>query len=120
MSKRSVRCLISGTQYTLSQDYYAKKIEEYSDEDTLQRFFVTKRVKGLIARGYDACEIRNILEIDEKDLFDCDSPEINNIINYHKSKSDIALRRTNASFVNLKTDADVSEFINNIKSSREL
>jgi hypothetical protein len=118
MSSRNVTCLISGTSYTLSPIYFKKKVEEYNGEENLHKYFVTRRVRALIERGYSASEIRNIIEVKGEDLVDANSLEINNIINHHKSKSTIALRRANASLIKLKTDPDVALFINNIKESK--
>lgn len=112
---RSLICLISGNKYVFAADYFNKKVEEYGDVDTLRKYFVTKKVKSLIARGYDVQEIRNILNIDDRELPTSSSQEVKDIINYHNVRQDGTQKRTSMNFATHKSDPEVSVFINNIK-----
>lgn len=112
---KSVTCKISGKKYIFSGAYFDKKVEEYGDINELRRFFVTKKVKSLIERGYNAKEIRNLLDINTKDLLPVDSQEIIDIINYHKLKNQSANTKVSKNFATHKSDPDVAAFINNIK-----
>ena len=82
MSK-TVNCKISGKSFNFTKDYYNKRVQEYTDVDNLDKYYVTKKVKNLITRGYSAKEIRNILNIVDNDLMDVESQEITDIMIYH-------------------------------------
>ena len=114
MSK-SVTCRISGKSFTFTTENFNKRIEEYTDIETLQKFYVTKKVKSLITRGYNVQEVRNILNIIGDDLLDINSPEIIDIMVYHGVRSDASASRTSGNFATHKSDHAVSVFINNIK-----
>jgi uncharacterized protein YkwD len=111
---RNLVCLISGKKYVFAKDYYMKKIEEFGDEDSLKKYFVTKKVKSLITRGYTAAEIRTLLEVDSKDLVATDSQDIVDIINYHRMKAP-QLKKTSSNILADISDPDVAAFINNIR-----
>ncbi len=115
---RSLTCKISGKSYTFSQEYYAKKIDEYGGQDNIINFFVTKKVKSLIKRGYDPQEIRNILHVDDVDLVDVLSPEIKGVINFHSGDKIDIKKAASISSVAYKTDIDVAAFINNIRNEQ--
>ena len=42
---RKIKCLVTGNQYTFGKDYFETKVTEYGDEDSLKKFFITKKVK---------------------------------------------------------------------------
>lgn len=112
---RTLVCLITGSKYTFAKDYFSKKIEEYGDIETLKKYFVTRRVKSLISRGYSVQEIRNILSVVELDLPSPDSQDIKDIMNFYALKSDNT-RRTSLNFNSNNSDSDVAALINNIKN----
>ena len=112
---KKVQCLISGISYPVSKTYYSKKIEEYGDEDTLVRYFASKKVKSLIQRGYSVNEIRNILNVDSSELPGSDSQSIIDIVTYHSSRNKKNTPKNNFIKNREITDANVQEFINNIK-----
>ena len=112
---RSVTCIISGKSFKFATDYFAKRVEEYIDIESLQKYFVTKKVKSLIIRGYSAQEISNILNIDDNDLVDIDSQEVKDIIVYHSIRNETISKKNSSNFATHKSDPDVSAFINNIK-----
>lgn len=114
MSK-NVSCKISGKSFTFTDSYYSKRVEEYTDNDSLQKYFVTKKVKKLIQRGYNVQEIRNILAIEEKNLLPVDSQEVKDIIIFHLLKETTTSSRKSNNFATHKSDDDVVVFINNIK-----
>lgn len=112
---RTLICLISGNKYTFAKEYFAKKIEEFGSVDSLKKYFVIKKVKNLIERGYSVQEIRNILNVVDDGLPSPDSQDIKDILNYYSVRKDVT-KRTSSNFATHKSDPDVSVFINNIKN----
>jgi len=68
MSERKITCLITGKSYTFGQDYFDKKVKEYVDKDNLKKYFITKKAKNYLNKGYSIQEIRNILNVDDENL----------------------------------------------------
>jgi glycyl-tRNA synthetase beta subunit len=118
MARNTIQCLVSGKSYTLTKDNYTKKIEEYKDEETLKKFFVTKKVKSYLERGYNIQEIRNILGVQSSDLPSADAECMQELATYHNLLASAESRKTSSrgNFINHKTDSDVAVFINNIKN----
>lgn len=118
MAKNTVQCLISGKSFTFSNEYYAKKVEEYKDEETLKKYFITKKVKSYLERGYSVQEIRNILGVQGDDLPSADAECIADIVTYYNLLigSESRKKPSQSNFINHKTDSDVAVFINNIKN----
>ena len=112
---RAVNCRISGKSFTFTAENFSKRVEEYTDVETLQKYYVTKKVKSLITRGYNVQEIRNILNVTGDELLDINSSEIIDTMIYHGVRSDATTGRTSSNFATHKTDHDVAVFINNIK-----
>jgi hypothetical protein len=117
MSNRKVQCNITGTSYTFNPEYYLKKIEEYVDEESFKKYFITKKAKTYLNRGYSVQEVRNILNIESSDLPDADSNVIRELIEFHKVKNTSTTKRvaSTLNFATFKSDPDVIEFINNIR-----
>lgn len=117
MSKRNLICLITGKKYVFSKDYFDRKIEEYTDEDSLKRYFITKKAKTYLNKGYSVQEIRNILSADETDLPAADSQEIRDLIDFHKVRSSGKSKKISntLNFATHKSDPLVSAFINTIR-----
>lgn len=113
MADRKITCRITGSTYTLAQEYYKKKIEEYHDDDNLKRYFITRKAKNLLQRGYGVDEIRRILDITEPDLLPVDHPEVVAICEYYKLKTPKKASALN--FTNQKSDPDVSAFISSLR-----
>jgi hypothetical protein len=113
---RSLTCKISGKTFTFSQDYYSKKIDEYGSVDNLTNFFVTKKVKSLIKRGYEPQEIRNILHVDSDSLQDASEQSIRDVITFHSENKINIKKIASLASVAYKTDPDVAVFINNIRN----
>jgi hypothetical protein len=111
---RTLICLISGNKYTFAKDYFNKKIEEYGSLDDLKKFFVTKKVKSLIERGYSVQEIRNILSVVDDDLPGPDSQDVKDILNYYGVRKDVT-KKAALNFATHKSDPDVAVLINNIR-----
>ena len=87
MSDRKVRCIVTGSSYTFGKDYYEKKVKEYQDKETLKKYFITRKAKNYLYKGYSIQEIRNILNVTEEDLPGEDSQDIKDLIDYHKIQS---------------------------------
>lgn len=117
MSNRNLQCIVTGSKYTFSKDYYSKKVEEFDGDDNLKRFFITKKARTYLNKGYSVQEIRNILNIDGDDLPGPDSQDIRDLINFHKIRNTNTRKRiTNTmNFATHKSDDSVAKFINNIK-----
>ena len=82
MSDRKVTCLITGQSVLMGKDYFAKKSEEYGCEDNLRKFYISKKAKSLIRRGYGVNEIRKILNITDT-LLDEDNEDVRGVKQYH-------------------------------------
>jgi len=100
------------------KDYYDKKVHEYGDEETLKRFFITKRAKTYLNKGHSVAEIRNILNVQESDLPDAESEPIKELIEYYKVINSSSNRKiiNTMNFATHKSDPEVVEFINNIRN----
>jgi len=112
---RTLICHISGNKYTFAKEYFVKKIEEFGSIDSLKKYFVIKKVRNLIERGYSVQEIRNILNVVDDNLPGPDSQDIKDILNYYNVRKDVT-KKASLNFATHKSDPDVSVFINNIKN----
>ena len=117
MPSRKVTCLITGKNYTYGQDYYEKKVADYVDEDNLKKYFITKKAKNYLNKGYSVQEIRNILNVNEEGLPSVDSREVVDLIEFHKIQAAQTAKKISntLNFATHKTDPEVAAFINNIK-----
>ena len=99
---KKIQCIVTGKTYTFAEDYYNKKVEEYVDEDNLQKYF----------------KVRNILNVECSDLPEPDSQPIRDLIQFHKIKNNETTKKVanTLNFATHKSDADVVEFINNIRT----
>ena len=86
MASRNLTCIITGNKYTFAKDYYDKKIEEYKSEESLRKFFITKKAKTYLNKGYSVREIRNMLNVDSSNLPEPESESIIELIDFHKVK----------------------------------
>ena len=119
MSSRKIQCVISGKSYNFAKDYFQKKVEEYDDEDNLKKYFITRKVKTLLNKGYSVNEVRNILGVsDEEELADQDSDEVKDMIKFHRVRNTGKNKRVSntLNFATLKSDPDVAAFINTISN----
>jgi len=116
MTSRKIICLVSGKSYTFSKDYYDKRVVEYGDEDSLKKYFITRRVKTYLNKGYSINDIRNILNVTDETLPGQDSEEVKAMIEYHSIRNKGKSKRVSntLNFATLKSDPDVSAFINTI------
>ena len=117
MASRKITCLITGKSYTYGQDYYNKKVSDYVDETNLKKYFITQKAKNYLNKGYSIQEIRNILNVNADDLPESDSPQIAELIEFHKIQaSQTAKKISNTlNFATHKSDPEVTDFINNIR-----
>lgn len=119
MSDRKVTCLITGQSVMMGKDYFIKKAEEYGGEDNLRKYYISKKAKSLVRRGYSVTEIRKILNITEPGLPSEDTDSIRDLVSYHSSeKQTISAKRLESAknFMMQSSDEDVKAFINNIKN----
>jgi len=117
MSDRKVQCIITGSSYTFGKDYFDKKVEEYQDTQTLKKYFITRKAKNYLYKGYSIQEIRNILNVEDEDLPDEDSQDIKDLIDFHKVQNSAHNKKISRTlnFATHKSDIEVSEFINTIR-----
>ena len=111
---RTLICIISGNKYTFTKDYFNKRVEEYGNVEDLKKYFVIKKVKSLIERGYSVQEIRNILSVTDENLPGSDSQDVVDIINYYSVRKDVT-KKAALNFATHKSDPDVAVLINNIR-----
>jgi len=119
MSDRKVTCLITGQSVMMGKDYFAKKAAEYGGEDNLRKYYISKKAKSLVRRGYGINEIRRILNITEPGLPGEDTDVIRDLVSYHSTeKQSISAKRLESAknFMMSSSDEDVKQFINNIKN----
>tara|TARA_R100001463_G_scaffold88074_2_gene142734 strand:- start:1310 stop:1672 length:363 start_codon:yes stop_codon:yes gene_type:complete len=118
MANRNLICMITGNKYTFAKDYYDKKIEEYKSEESLRKFFITKKAKTYLNKGYSVREIRNMLNVDSSNLPEPESESIIELIDFHKVKDYSKNKRVfnTMNFATYKSDVEVVDFINNIKT----
>ena len=109
---RKIVCLITGTSYTCAPDYYKKKIEEYGSAENLKQFFVSKKAKNLLSRGYSVLEIRNLIECADN-LIAADSPELDALLAYHKVKT---TKKSSHNFSTHTSSPKVIRLIENLKA----
>jgi hypothetical protein len=117
MSDRKVVCLITGQSVMMGKDYFAKKSEEYGSEDNLRKYYISKKAKSLVKRGYTVNEIRKILNVTEPGLLEGDADEVKGVILFHNNdKQSISAKRLESAknFMMTSSDEDVKAFINNI------
>lgn len=116
MSSRKIQCMVSGKSYTFSKDYFEKKVVEYGDEDSLRNYFITRKVKTYLNKGYSINDIRNIMGAsDDSSLAGQDSEEVRAMIEFHAVRNKGKSKRvSNMNFATLKSDPDVAAFINTI------
>ena len=103
----------------MGKDYFAKKAQEYGSEENLKNYYISKKARSLIRRGYTVNEIRKILNIVEPDLPSENDQCIKDLISYHSvDKQTISTKRLQSSqnFIMSTSDEDVKEFINNIRN----
>lgn len=112
-------CLITGQTVIMGKDYFTKKAQEYGSEDNLKKYYVSKKARSLIRRGYTVSEIRKILNIVEPNLPNENEQSVKDIVSYHSTdKQTISTKRLQSAqnFIMSTSDEDVKEFINNIRN----
>ena len=113
-TSRKLTCPITGKSYILNKDYYQRKLEEYGDEDKLKKYFITKKAKVLLGKGYSINEIRKLENVDGSELLDENAPKMQDILNFHKIKNGLMPKTNKLKFLVPESDPEVISFINNI------
>jgi hypothetical protein len=113
-----LRCQVTGKMYNFNPDYYSTKVQEYESEANIKKYFITKKVKTFLDRGYAIQEIRNILNVVDGELYPSESPDMLELVEFHRGKNNsISKKVANAlNFTTHKSDPEVVEFINNIRN----
>ena len=114
---RKIQCVVTGKAFTFTEEYYNKRVEEYLDESNLQKYFIVRKAKNYLERGYSVQEVRNILNVIDNSLPEPDSQLIKDLIQFHKIKNNETSKRVanTLNFATHKSDNDVAEFIKNLK-----
>lgn len=114
---KKVQCIVTGKSFTFTDEYYSKRVEEYVDESNLQKYFIVRKAKNYLERGYSVQEVRNILNVTDVDIPHSESSAIKELIQFHKIKNNETTKKVanTLNFATHKSDADVIEFINNIR-----
>lgn len=109
--------MVTGSEYTFNKEYYATKVSEFGEESSLKRFFITKKAKTYLNKGYSVQEIRKLLEVTDTSLPEPDSQDIKDLITFHRIKGVGSKKKVSntLNFATHKSDDSVAEFINNIK-----
>lgn len=70
VKSKTVTCVVTGKTTTYAGDFLKKKIEEYGDEKTLDKLYVSKEVKALLKKGYKIKDVRKLLNVpmDEEEV----------------------------------------------------
>lgn len=115
---KKIQCIVTGKSFTFTDEYYSKRVEEYVDESNLQKYFIVRKAKNYLERGYSVQEVRNILNVTDADIPHPESQVIKDLIQFHKIKNNETTKKVanTLNFATHKSDVDVAEFINNIRN----
>lgn len=115
---RKLICIVTGRSLLATRDYFDRKVEKAGSEEKLHQTYVCKEVKDMLLKGYSVDKIREMLKIDTSDLNDEISQEtLDSIINTGKSSyRKVNIFNTSTTLLNLKTDPEVKQLIDNLKN----
>jgi len=116
MSDRKCTCPITGQTLLFGKEYWEKKVKEFESEENLRTFYVARKCKTLLGRGFGIKEIRRLLSIDDSGLKP--EEELTHICAFYSKKKTPQLRRFESSlnFNQQTTDEEVKNFINKIRT----
>lgn len=109
-----VKCVITGQSMTMGKDYFEKKCVEYGGVENLKQFYISRKAKQLLLRGYSVTEIRKILGVDSTDLEPETSSSVQIVVNHYKNLEPNRRLESNLNFSLQTSDDDVTRFIENI------
>jgi hypothetical protein len=108
-------CIVTGRTLLATKDYFERKVEKLGSEEKVLSTYICKEAKDLIKKGYTVDKIRELLNVDIKSLHDVPQDIIDDVVNTNKKYIKRLSNFTNTSnILNVKTDPDVKEFIQNI------
>jgi hypothetical protein len=115
MADRKCTCPITGQSLIFGKEYWEKKVKEFGSEENLKTFYVARKCKSLLGRGFTVTEIRRLLSITDPDL--PKDEELIHICEYHSKKKTSQMRRFESSlnFNQQTSDEEVKIFLNTIK-----
>lgn len=58
-------CVITGKTTVINDDYYNKKIKEFSSKEKLEQKYVCRQAKTFLVKGYTVEEIRKLLKVEK-------------------------------------------------------
>lgn len=115
---KKVICVVTGKPNMFAGTYLAKKIEEFGNEEKLDKYYITKEVKALLKKGYKIKDVRKLLDVSEET--NLPSPDVIQHLEDQYQKTAVKINDTNyqtlSTITNLtydKSDEDVEFFITN-------
>lgn len=113
-------CIVTGRKLVATKDYYKRKLDKAGSEEHLHSTYICREAKNLIKKGTTVERVREILGVESDNLPEVDQQIIDDVIAETKSTR---LRRINnimntSSMINMATDPEVKQFINNIKNAK--
>tara|TARA_R110000851_G_scaffold142641_1_gene281341 strand:+ start:35 stop:400 length:366 start_codon:yes stop_codon:yes gene_type:complete len=118
MKTRKLACIVTGKTLFATREYYEKKLMKVQgDVDKLRNTYVCREAKQMLKNGFTVEKIRDTLNVDDTDLLVVPQEIINNILSTGKQYVKCISNYTPISnIINVNTDPEVKEFINNITS----
>ena len=115
MSDRKCTCPITGQSLLFGKAYWEKKGKDFGSEENLKTFYVARKCKSLISRGFPIKEIRRMLNVTDGSLQT--DEELQHIYEFYSKKKTTSVRRFESSlnFNQQTTDEEVKNFINTIR-----
>lgn len=106
-----ISCIITGKVTTVSNEYYNKKISDFSSEEKFNSLYVSRQAKNLLKRGYKIKEIRNLLKVDSEGLSEIPESKIKEILKANNDDDN----QNYENFSIKKSDPEVMEYIERLQ-----
>ena len=115
LKTRKLICNITGKTLMAAKEYYLKRAEKAGSEEALHATYVCKDVKILLKKGYTIDQVQQTLHAEQ---YTCNLTEDN--IKEIIGKSSLRINNNVEEQVSMiKTDPEVSKFIQNILNNHE-
>lgn len=108
-------CNLTGAAMSIDEDYYAKKVKQYENEDNLKKFYIQNKIITMIKKG------RSIEDLAALFGFSVDSEKIeyyNELVAFHnKDNSMLKQSKKESKTTITETDERVKNLINKWKDA---
>lgn len=108
-------CNLTGVAMSIDEDYYAKKVKQYENEDNLKKFYIQNKIITMIKKG------RSIEDLAALFGFSVDSEKIeyyNELVAFHnKDNSMLKQSKKESKTTITETDERVKNLINKWKDA---